>query len=141
MPASLTTNAPLLGNAAPKLRSSCNCCGTAKVKCDRVQPECGRCASLSLTCVYGLSRQSGKPPRKRPATDVEASARCKRSAPHSDESRNHHTVFGFTQSQNTNDCGQLKFFNSATDMPSSTSSLPNALRMNEQNQFSSTFFT
>ncbi|KAL8921017.1 MAG: hypothetical protein Q9208_005908 [Pyrenodesmia sp. 3 TL-2023] len=48
----------------PKLRSSCDGCGTAKLKCDRGQPVCGRCQSLDLVCVYGVSRKTGKPPRE-----------------------------------------------------------------------------
>ncbi|KAF7541314.1 hypothetical protein G7054_g672 [Neopestalotiopsis clavispora] len=49
----------------PKLRSSCDGCGAAKLKCDRRQPTCGRCADLGLTCIYGVSRKMGKPPRDR----------------------------------------------------------------------------
>lgn len=49
----------------PKLRSSCDGCGTAKLKCDRGQPECGRCLCLGLECVYGVSRKMGKPPRNK----------------------------------------------------------------------------
>lgn len=49
----------------PKLRSSCDACGAAKLKCDRGQAECGRCLSLGLQCVYGVSRKMGKPPRER----------------------------------------------------------------------------
>ncbi|KAF2204081.1 hypothetical protein GQ43DRAFT_461050 [Delitschia confertaspora ATCC 74209] len=49
----------------PKLRSSCDECGAAKLKCDRGQPECGRCISLGLLCVYGVSRKMGKPSRRR----------------------------------------------------------------------------
>ncbi|PVI01692.1 hypothetical protein DM02DRAFT_727749 [Periconia macrospinosa] len=49
---------------AKKLRSSCDACGFAKVKCDRSQPHCTRCVSLNLNCVYGPSRQSGKKPRR-----------------------------------------------------------------------------
>ncbi|KAI1129228.1 hypothetical protein F5Y10DRAFT_238840 [Nemania abortiva] len=48
----------------PKLRSSCDACGSAKVKCDRRQPHCSRCLSLGTVCVYGVSRKYGKPPRK-----------------------------------------------------------------------------
>ncbi|KAL9112837.1 MAG: hypothetical protein Q9227_002914 [Pyrenula ochraceoflavens] len=47
------------------LRSSCDGCGTAKVKCDRGLPHCGRCLSLGVNCVYGVSRKKGKPPRGR----------------------------------------------------------------------------
>ncbi|KAA8644080.1 hypothetical protein EYZ11_005452 [Aspergillus tanneri] len=48
----------------PKLRSSCDRCGIAKVKCDRGHPECGRCVSHGMACVYGVSRKIGKPPRR-----------------------------------------------------------------------------
>ncbi|RDW65625.1 hypothetical protein BP5796_10317 [Coleophoma crateriformis] len=48
-----------------KLRSSCEGCGNAKVKCDRGHPECRRCVTLGQSCVYGISRNFGKPPRKR----------------------------------------------------------------------------
>src|SRR6187551_751594 len=48
----------------PKLRSSCDACGETKVKCDRAQPECSRCVEAGVPCVYGPSRNRGKPPRK-----------------------------------------------------------------------------
>ncbi|KAL7623784.1 hypothetical protein AAE478_005337 [Parahypoxylon ruwenzoriense] len=49
----------------PKLRASCDACGAAKLKCDRGQPECGRCVSYGISCLYGISRKKGKPPRDR----------------------------------------------------------------------------
>ena len=49
----------------PKLRSSCDQCGLAKLKCDRGSPQCGRCTTLGLDCVYGVSRKMGKPPREK----------------------------------------------------------------------------
>ena len=49
----------------PKLRSSCDGCGAAKVKCDRVMPKCGRCISHGMTCLYGVSQNIGKQPRQR----------------------------------------------------------------------------
>ncbi|KAI1655197.1 hypothetical protein F4813DRAFT_398548 [Daldinia decipiens] len=58
-------NNPPRPSRQPKLRSSCDGCGSAKLKCDRGQPECGRCVSLGITCVYGVSRKMGKPPRER----------------------------------------------------------------------------
>jgi hypothetical protein len=59
-----------------KLRSSCDGCGFAKVKCNRGQPDddCGRCSTLGLTCVYSPSRQFGKPPRKRPGASLDRTA-------------------------------------------------------------------
>ncbi|KAI1174103.1 hypothetical protein F4777DRAFT_408858 [Nemania sp. FL0916] len=52
-------------NQPPKIRSSCDACGAAKLKCDRKRPECGRCISHGTSCVYSLSRKIGKPPRDR----------------------------------------------------------------------------
>ncbi|KAK3995117.1 hypothetical protein QBC44DRAFT_356804 [Cladorrhinum sp. PSN332] len=48
-----------------KLRSSCNSCGNAKVRCDRQQPECRRCKANGTQCVYGASRRFGRPPGRR----------------------------------------------------------------------------
>lgn len=47
------------------LRSSCDACGDAKVKCDREKPECGRCLFMDETCTYSMCRRMGKPPRRR----------------------------------------------------------------------------
>ena len=55
---------PIGSTRREKLRSSCDRCGTAKVKCDKEQPECGRCISHGVPCVYGVSRKMGKPPRR-----------------------------------------------------------------------------
>ncbi|KAL2157558.1 hypothetical protein VTH06DRAFT_5935 [Thermothelomyces fergusii] len=49
----------------PKLRASCDQCGASKLKCDRGQPECERCISHGIPCVYGVSRKMGKPRRDR----------------------------------------------------------------------------
>lgn len=54
----------------PKLRSSCDGCGMAKLRCDRAQPECGRCVSYGLPCVYGVSRRMGKAPGRGRRTSV-----------------------------------------------------------------------
>jgi len=53
---------------AQKLRSSCDACGQSKTKCNRAQPQCARCASLGLSCVYSPVRQLGK--RRRPLIDI-----------------------------------------------------------------------
>lgn len=47
----------------PKLRSSCDACGTVKLKCDRKHPVCGRCVAHGIDCTYSISRKLGKPPR------------------------------------------------------------------------------
>ncbi|KAF2686594.1 hypothetical protein K458DRAFT_402193 [Lentithecium fluviatile CBS 122367] len=48
----------------PKLRSSCDICASAKVKCDRERPVCQRCINSGMRCNYSVSRRMGKPPRK-----------------------------------------------------------------------------
>lgn len=58
-----TPNMPSRAPRQPKLRSSCDSCGAAKLKCDRDRPHCGRCRLRGQTCVYGVSRKMGKPPR------------------------------------------------------------------------------
>ena len=50
---------------SPKLRTSCDACGNAKVKCDKQHPRCGRCSTYGLRCVYGVSQKHGKPYRKK----------------------------------------------------------------------------
>ncbi|KAK0725525.1 hypothetical protein B0H67DRAFT_551076 [Lasiosphaeris hirsuta] len=60
-----TTHPALQRTVTPKLRSSCNSCGLAKVRCDRSRPECRRCIDLGLQCVYGVSRKFGRPPRRK----------------------------------------------------------------------------
>ncbi|KAK3690576.1 hypothetical protein B0T22DRAFT_194772 [Podospora appendiculata] len=62
----MSTASPQKAPPQPKMRSSCDGCGAVKVKCDRKQPECGRCLAHGMTCVYGISRKIGKPPRHRP---------------------------------------------------------------------------
>lgn len=44
----------------PKYRSSCNACNEAKVRCDQTKPTCTRCIRRKLSCVYSISRRSGK---------------------------------------------------------------------------------
>ena len=56
---------PLQMLRQPKLLASSDECGAAKLKCDRSQPDCGRCLSLGLVCIYGVSKKAGKPSRKR----------------------------------------------------------------------------
>ena len=45
-----------------KFRMSCDCCSTAKVKCDQARPTCQRCLKLELTCHYSPSLRMGKRP-------------------------------------------------------------------------------
>ena len=43
-----------------KLRSTCDACAAAKVKCDKKQPSCDRCRQLDFSCAYSPSRRHGK---------------------------------------------------------------------------------
>jgi len=62
-----------------KLRSSCDECAAAKVRCNKGQPECARCIASGVKCVYGLSRKFGKP-RKRAATQGDSEEKRRRSS-------------------------------------------------------------
>jgi hypothetical protein len=43
-----------------KLRSACDACAAAKIKCDKNQPSCDRCRQLNFSCAYSPSRRHGK---------------------------------------------------------------------------------
>ncbi|KAI1342193.1 hypothetical protein F5Y15DRAFT_374477 [Xylariaceae sp. FL0016] len=91
---------------SPKVRSSCDQCGLAKVKCDRARPRCRRCITLGIECAYGVSRLSGRPSqrtlRAKPMTDAVGSVPARESrrlwspAGHVTWS-NEGTSFGFPQ--------------------------------------------
>ena len=63
------------GQKPPKLRTSCDSCAAAKVRCSKERPRCERCIECNFSCVYGLSMKHGKGSKKRrhqayqPATD------------------------------------------------------------------------
>ena len=142
MPATPTPVAALSPRLeAPKLRSSCDSCGTAKVKCDRGRPKCNRCETLSLTCVYGTSRKIGKPPRKRPRSDGDATIKkriCTSwTATHS---RDIHTAMGFGEPQSVSVHAQNNFSNSATEIIPFSSDINTASGISEQNQLTSDFY-
>lgn len=65
MPSTIMTEETPSTRRQRKLRSSCDRCGAAKLRCDRSQPECARCLSVGIACVYGVSRKAGKPARNR----------------------------------------------------------------------------
>jgi len=59
-------------NATPeplKLRSSCDRCSLAKVKCSKEKPQCQRCGNLAISCNYSRAMRMGKPPTSRRNTD------------------------------------------------------------------------
>lgn len=91
----------------PKLRSSCDGCGVAKVRCDRGQPGCSRCTMLGSTCVYGPSRRFGKPPRKRPGVDrAEATINKRTCTSWTAQDRDSHLSMVARELQTTNDSTQ-----------------------------------
>jgi hypothetical protein len=83
----------------PKLRSSCDSCGASKTRCDHVRPTCGRCVEQGRNCVYGISRMAGKPPRKRPGSNLNGESLKKRLI----QSESNHEDTGPGQSGGLND--------------------------------------
>nr|ANF07281.1 C6 transcription factor [Paecilomyces fulvus] len=49
-----------------KVRSTCNACQQAKIRCSHDKPSCRRCLKQNITCVYSISRRLGRPSRKVP---------------------------------------------------------------------------
>ena len=104
------------GLEALKLRSSCDACGTAKVKCDRAHPVCSRCIALGLSCVYGPSRKFGKPPRKRPGATLDAATEKRICTSRISQSRPHHTPTGLDELPSINEATQASLLRSGTDV-------------------------
>lgn len=124
----------------PKLRSSCDDCGISKVKCDRGHPECGRCVTLGLTCVYGLSRKSGKPPRKRPRPNLDATSEKYVCVSWTSENRNNSTTMDLGEAQGVDEHVQANFSEPVVDMLPFPCGINTALSNNEQSQQASTFY-
>nr|A0A348HAZ0.1 RecName: Full=Transcription factor phiO; AltName: Full=Phomoidride biosynthesis cluster protein O [fungal sp. ATCC 74256]BBG28512.1 putative transcription factor [fungal sp. ATCC 74256] len=53
----------------PKIRSTCDACQAAKLRCSRDKPRCRRCQNLNKECVYSVSRPLGRP-RRAPAEEA-----------------------------------------------------------------------
>ncbi|KAL9029221.1 MAG: hypothetical protein Q9196_002517 [Gyalolechia fulgens] len=47
----------------PQLKTTCDACHAAKVKCTQAHPSCARCESRHIHCQYSLSLRSHKQPR------------------------------------------------------------------------------
>lgn len=47
----------------PRIRSTCNACQDAKVRCSRDKPICRRCQNQNRPCLYSYSQRLGRPPR------------------------------------------------------------------------------
>jgi hypothetical protein len=116
MPRSPTIIADSLPNfKAPSLRSSCEGCGNAKVKCDR-HPQCSRCVALGFTCVYGISRRSGKPRRKRPGSSLDVPNNFTPSKHVKSKAKSCETDMGLERCPSINDPAQLVSSTSQTDV-------------------------
>lgn len=48
-----------------KVRSTCNACQQAKIRCSHERPSCKRCQKHNISCVYSISRRLGRPAKKR----------------------------------------------------------------------------
>ncbi|KAI9374863.1 hypothetical protein BJX61DRAFT_532043 [Aspergillus egyptiacus] len=48
-----------------KVRSTCNACQQAKIRCSHERPSCKRCQKHNIECVYSISRRLGRPAKKR----------------------------------------------------------------------------
>lgn len=137
-PAAATAPRPGLG--PPKLRSSCDSCGTAKVKCDRGRPECSRCATLGLGCVYGLSRKFGKPPRKRPGAYLKATREKRICTQEPIERCNSHTTLGFMEPRDVNESARAGLPDLVVDNLPFSCGVNIALGIAEQDEPSSDFY-
>lgn len=54
-------SAAALAIPTPRIRSTCDACLDAKVRCSRDRPSCRRCQQHGRECVYSLKRRLGRP--------------------------------------------------------------------------------
>ena len=47
-----------------KVRTTCNACQLAKIRCGHEKPACRRCQKQRTECVYSMSRRLGRPAKK-----------------------------------------------------------------------------
>ncbi|XRM46274.1 hypothetical protein ABZX51_009321 [Aspergillus tubingensis] len=52
-----------------KVRSTCNACQQAKIRCSHEKPACRRCQKHQIDCVYSISRRLGRPAKKKDVDD------------------------------------------------------------------------
>ncbi|KAL2817182.1 hypothetical protein BJX63DRAFT_429895 [Aspergillus granulosus] len=48
-----------------KVRSTCNACQEAKIRCSHDRPSCKRCQKHNTACVYSISRRLGRPVKRK----------------------------------------------------------------------------
>ncbi|OJJ46039.1 hypothetical protein ASPZODRAFT_16635 [Penicilliopsis zonata CBS 506.65] len=51
-----------------KVRSTCNACQQAKIRCSHEKPSCRRCQKNKIECIYSVSRRLGRPAKRKEAT-------------------------------------------------------------------------
>lgn len=70
-----------------KVRSTCNACQQAKIRCSHEKPSCRRCQKHKIDCIYSVSRRLGRPAKKkehrpseqdRPVSETSALEGCAR---------------------------------------------------------------
>ncbi|KAL8939697.1 MAG: hypothetical protein Q9216_003211 [Gyalolechia sp. 2 TL-2023] len=54
---------PHYSHRPPQLKTTCDACHAAKVKCTQARPACARCETRHINCQYSLSLRSNKHPR------------------------------------------------------------------------------
>ncbi|KAJ5732406.1 hypothetical protein N7493_003887 [Penicillium malachiteum] len=55
-----------------KVRSTCNACQQAKIRCSHEKPSCRRCQKHNIDCIYSVSRRLGRPAKKKePRSELE----------------------------------------------------------------------
>ncbi|RAH71443.1 Zn(II)2Cys6 transcription factor domain-containing protein [Aspergillus aculeatinus CBS 121060] len=48
-----------------KVRTTCNACQQAKIRCSHEKPSCLRCQKHNYSCIYSISRRLGRPAKKK----------------------------------------------------------------------------
>ncbi|RAL15823.1 Zn(II)2Cys6 transcription factor domain-containing protein, partial [Aspergillus homomorphus CBS 101889] len=51
-----------------KVRTTCNACQQAKIRCSHEKPSCLRCQKHNYSCIYSISRRLGRPAKKKDTT-------------------------------------------------------------------------
>ncbi|KAF2158990.1 hypothetical protein M409DRAFT_61176 [Zasmidium cellare ATCC 36951] len=68
---------PQTSTRSPRIRSSCDECSAAKVRCSKDRPRCERCLSFNVECIYGYSLKRGRGTSKQHQHAQEASQQQK----------------------------------------------------------------
>lgn len=54
-----------------KVRSTCNACQQAKIRCSHEKPSCRRCQKHKIDCMYSVSRRLGRPAKKKESQGID----------------------------------------------------------------------